>query len=245
MIGVSLKPSRSSSSRIARTRPSIMSLGATMSAPASTWLAAVRASSFSVGSFRILAPALSRRTMPQWPCSMYSHRHTSVMTSSCGQFLLQQAHGLLDDAVGGIGARSFGVFAVGNAEQQHGRHARLRCARAASRSSSSGESWNTPGMAWMGRRSLRPLRTNNGRTNCADVQLRFADQPAQGRATGATAAADKRETVRQNADSCGYSTFQVPGSKCQVGGRGSQAETVTGAPVSDPVLFKATQQERI
>ena len=57
-----------------------MSLGATMSAPASAWLAAVRASSFSVGSFKIFPPC----TMPQWPCAMYSHRQTSVMTSSDG-----------------------------------------------------------------------------------------------------------------------------------------------------------------
>ena len=78
-----------------------MSLGATMSAPASAWLAAVCASSFSDGSFRIFSGTgilpvcccileltgkmpVPLLTMPQWPCSMYSHRHTSVMTSSDG-----------------------------------------------------------------------------------------------------------------------------------------------------------------
>jgi len=38
MIGVSPKPPESSATRIAATRPSIMSLGATTSAPASAWL---------------------------------------------------------------------------------------------------------------------------------------------------------------------------------------------------------------
>ena len=49
MIGVSPNPARSRFlPGMALTRPSIMSLGATMSAPASTWLAAVRASSLSL-----------------------------------------------------------------------------------------------------------------------------------------------------------------------------------------------------
>ena len=65
---------RAARSRIAPTRPSIMSLGATTSAPASTWLTAVRASSSSVSSF---ATSPSRIT-PQWPCDVYSQRQTSV-----------------------------------------------------------------------------------------------------------------------------------------------------------------------
>src|SRR5438093_331179 len=60
MIGVSSNPILSSCSRIARTRPSIMSLGATRSAPASAWLAADRARGFKVGSVKIFAPLVSR-----------------------------------------------------------------------------------------------------------------------------------------------------------------------------------------
>ncbi len=98
MIGVSGNPSLSSFARVAATRPSIMSLGATMSAPASAWLAAVCASSLSVGSFRIFTVAATPSSQslrrwpgdgdvaatPQWPWLMYSQRHTSVTTSSDG-----------------------------------------------------------------------------------------------------------------------------------------------------------------
>src|SRR5438876_1016477 len=76
MIGVS-----GSASRIAPTRPSIMSLGATTSAPASTWLTAVRTSSSSDSSLST-SPS---RTTPQWPCDVYSHRQTSVRSTSSGK----------------------------------------------------------------------------------------------------------------------------------------------------------------
>ena len=66
--------------RMAATRPSIMSDGATMSAPASAWLTAIFASSSRVRSFTI-SPSC---TTPQWPWSMYSHRQTSVITTSSG-----------------------------------------------------------------------------------------------------------------------------------------------------------------
>jgi hypothetical protein len=42
-----------------------------------------------------------------------------------GQFLLEQAHGLLDDAIGGIGAGSFGIFAIWNTEEQNRGHAKF------------------------------------------------------------------------------------------------------------------------
>src|ERR1035441_8658651 len=42
-----------------------------------------------------------------------------------GQFLLEQAHGLLDDAIGGIGAGSFGIFAMWNTEEQNRGHAKF------------------------------------------------------------------------------------------------------------------------
>src|SRR5690242_7918681 len=81
MIGVSLWPSASSCARSAPTRPSIMSLGATASAPAAACEIAVFASSSSVTS---LSTRPSSRTMPQWPCEVYSHMHTSVITSRSG-----------------------------------------------------------------------------------------------------------------------------------------------------------------
>ena len=81
MIGVSLRPWSSSAARSAPTRPSIMSLGATASAPASACETAVRASSSSVWS---LSTTPSARSTPQWPCEVYSHRHRSVKTSRSG-----------------------------------------------------------------------------------------------------------------------------------------------------------------
>ncbi len=63
---VSVKPSSSSAARMAATRPSIMSDGATMSAPASAWLTAILASSSRVRSLTI-SPSC---TTPQWPWSM-------------------------------------------------------------------------------------------------------------------------------------------------------------------------------
>ena len=53
---MSARPELSNSVRMARTRPSIMSLGATISAPAAAWLAAVRASSLRLGSLRMAPP---------------------------------------------------------------------------------------------------------------------------------------------------------------------------------------------
>src|SRR5712691_9127700 len=68
----------SSVSRMAPTRPSIMSDGATMSAPARACESACSARIFTVESF---ATSLFSTT-PQWPWSVYSQRQTSVMTRS-------------------------------------------------------------------------------------------------------------------------------------------------------------------
>ena len=74
------KPCASSASRIAATRPSIMSEGATTSAPARACERAAAASRSRVGSFATSPFS----TMPQWPWSVYSHRHTSVITQRSG-----------------------------------------------------------------------------------------------------------------------------------------------------------------
>ena len=62
---------------MAATRPSIMSEGATTSAPAAAWLKAVRTSGARDASLTT-SPA---STIPQCPWSVYAHRHTSVMTT--------------------------------------------------------------------------------------------------------------------------------------------------------------------
>ena len=109
--------SRRSASRIAPTRPSIMSLGATASAPASTWLTAVRASSSSVSSFVHLA---RRASTPQWPCDVYSQRQTSVTSTSSGCSARERPERLLDDPVLDPRARALVVLLLGDSEEEHG-----------------------------------------------------------------------------------------------------------------------------
>ena len=80
MMAASWKPASSSASRMTPTRPSIMSDGATMSAPACACETAVRASSPTVASLTISSPS----RMPQCPWEVYSQRQTSVTTSRPG-----------------------------------------------------------------------------------------------------------------------------------------------------------------
>ena len=76
----------SSAARMAATRPSIMSLGATMSAPAWASETAVRASRARVESLSMsIVVAVAVTTMPQWPCEVYSQRQTSAMRTSGSQ----------------------------------------------------------------------------------------------------------------------------------------------------------------
>src|SRR4051812_8170784 len=89
MIAVSGWPSSSSWLRITPIRPSIMSEGATTSAPASACEIAVLASSSTVMSLS----TWPSRTNPQWPWEVYSQRHTSVITvrSGCASFSARTA----------------------------------------------------------------------------------------------------------------------------------------------------------
>src|SRR6202046_3509379 len=80
MIATWLKPLPSSAERIAPPPPSIMSDGATISAPARACDSAERVSSSSVASLSTSLPA----SAPQWPWSVYSHMQTSVITAIPG-----------------------------------------------------------------------------------------------------------------------------------------------------------------
>ena len=91
-----------------------MSLGATASAPASTWLTAVRASSSSVSSF---ATSPSRMT-PQWPCAVYSQRQTSVIEHELRVLGAERTQRALHDPVLVPGARALVVLLVGDAEEE-------------------------------------------------------------------------------------------------------------------------------
>ena len=69
---------------MAATRPSIMSEGATMSAPARACETAEAASHSSVASLSTSPSTI----LPQWPWLVYSQLQTSVITTSRGTSLL-------------------------------------------------------------------------------------------------------------------------------------------------------------
>ena len=119
---------RRARARMAATRPSIMSLGATTSAPALAWLTAVRASSSSVGSLSTSKPSRLSITTPQWPWLVYSHRQTSAMSTSffAAADLLERAQRLLHDAVFFPCAGALLVFGLRQAEEQQPAQAQLR-----------------------------------------------------------------------------------------------------------------------
>ena len=184
-----------------------------MSAPAWTWLAAARASSF-------------KRGIVQNPGAGLVAAHDAAMAvlhvfaqadigddEQLGQLLLQQPHGLLDDAVGGVGAGGFGVFAVGNAEQQHGRHAQLvRAGRLAQQFIR--RKLEHAGHGGDGPAQLAARADEQRQDQLGDVQLRLPHQLRARPATGANAGADRRGTVPQ--DTSSWLVFYVRGGNFKV-----------------------------
>ena len=122
MIAVLVNPSSSSAPRIAATRPSIMSDGATMSTPARAYVSAVFASTSSV---RSLSTSPASSMIPQWPWSVYSQLHTSATTSNFGSASLMARRGALHDPVRVVIDRRVRVFlrGIGDSEQQYGAYA--------------------------------------------------------------------------------------------------------------------------
>ena len=109
-------PSSSSWARIAPTRPSIMSLGATTSAPASACEIAVLASSSMV---RSLSTSPSRTT-PQWPCERVLAQTDVGDHDQVGVGVLERPDRHLHDALGIVGAGAGLVLGGRDAEQDHG-----------------------------------------------------------------------------------------------------------------------------
>ena len=142
---------------MAPTRPSIMSDGATTSAPASACDTAVRASSSRVGSLRTVPSS----TMPQWPWLVYSHRHTSVITSRSGtrSFTARTACWMMPSSAYASDARA--SFSAGTPKRRIAGMP-IPAASLASFSSSSIDTLNCPGIAEMGSRTPRPWVTNSG-----------------------------------------------------------------------------------
>src|SRR3989304_4119888 len=113
-MGVCWKPLTSSAWRMAATRPSIMSEGATMSAPARAGLG--------------LGQQLERRVVGDLAVfDLAAVAVTGVLAETNvgddqqpGDFLLHCLHRALDDAVLGVGARRDFVFRFGDAEEDDG-----------------------------------------------------------------------------------------------------------------------------
>ena len=149
-----------SAARIAPTRPSIMSLGATTSAPASTWLTAVRASSSSVSSFAT-SPSSSDAAVPV--ARVLAEADVGEQRQA-GHLGPQRAQRALHDAVVVPGARALLVLLLGDAEQQHRPHAERAASSAPSRTSSSTERCAIPSSPSTGRTTPSPGQANSGIT---------------------------------------------------------------------------------
>ena len=159
-----MRSSSSSARRIAATRPSIMSLGATMSAPARARLAAVCASRSSDESFSTSQPSLVSTIIPQCPWLVYSHRHTSPISTSFFPALdrFRARSALLHDARHRPRLRSpCSSFDAGNPNSSSPATP-SPATSSASFTASSTERLNTPGIEPMGLRTPSPGQMKRG-----------------------------------------------------------------------------------
>mmetsp|Transcript_115625 Transcript_115625/g.327695 ORF Transcript_115625/g.327695 Transcript_115625/m.327695 type:complete len:229 (-) Transcript_115625:23-709(-) len=167
MIPTSVKPASSSAARMAPTRPSIMSLGLTKSAPASACETACLQSWCTVSSF-MTTP--SERTMPSWPSELYGSNATSVNTTTSGKarFKLRMARcarplGLKHSSAVGV-FRLSGVFGKITTDFTPS----FRALSTSRRSPVSTPRRETPGIEEIGTSSA-PSCTNTGRIRFAGV----------------------------------------------------------------------------
>ncbi len=161
MIGMSVKPSSSSAARIVPTRPSIMSEGAMMSAPARAWDTAVRASSSSVASLSTTTPPVLSRSTPQCPWLVYSHRHRSQMTSRSGWASLIARVASWTIPSSSQAPEPSSSLAAGSPNRST---AGMPSAAASPASSTAWaiERWSIPGISAIGSRRSMPWATNIG-----------------------------------------------------------------------------------
>jgi len=157
MMGRWVKPLASRVRRMTCTRPSIMSDGATMSAPARAWASAWWARFSTVGS---LATSPSRIT-PQWPWDVYSQKQTSVITARSGAwaFTAAIARGMMPSAA--HPAEPVSSFFSGMPNRITAGMPRSRTVRHSSASTST-DIWNTPGMEVISFFTPRPGTANSG-----------------------------------------------------------------------------------
>jgi hypothetical protein len=135
-----------------------MSLGAIASAPAAACEMAVFPSSSSVMS---LSTAPSDRTTPQWPCDMYSHRQTSVMTTSSGSASLIARVASCTTPSSSYAPEACSSLCAGMPNSSTAGTPRS-CTAAASSTACEIDSRSIPGIASIGFRTSVPSSTNIG-----------------------------------------------------------------------------------
>ena len=135
--------------------PSIIPLGATMSAPARAWATACWPSIGSVASLSTSTRPPISHSAPQCPWLVYSQKHTSVITEQLGGRLLDGPDRLGDDPRVAHGVAARWVLLGGNAEQEDPAQPERRAWRTSS-ASMSGESWKWPGIEAISRRTFSP-----------------------------------------------------------------------------------------
>ena len=162
-MGVSECPSSSRDLRMAATRPSIMSLGATTSAPALARLTAVRASWRSVESLSTAQPSRVSMTTPQWPWLVYSHRQTSaISTSFLAASVFFSARSPCCTMPNSSHAPEPCTSLVSGSPKSSSPPSPSCAASSASRTASSMERLKTPGMELTSRRTPSPGQMNKG-----------------------------------------------------------------------------------
>ena len=139
------------------TRPSIISEGAMISAPACASVTLIFARRGRVSSFKICSPS----TKPQCPCEVYSQRQTSATTSREGYFFLIWRMALCVMPSGAYACEPTASFSLGIPKIST--PAMPLAATSASISSMrSTEYWNTPGIEGIGFLIFSPSITKMG-----------------------------------------------------------------------------------
>src|SRR6185437_14865922 len=176
---------------MAATRPSIMSLGAIRSAPASACETAVRASNSKVASFTTSTLPARSRTTPQWPWEVYSHRQRSVITTKLGAafFSARAARCTMPSSAQAPEPSASFFSGIPNRSTAGTPAASTRLACSASPST---DRWNWPGRDAISLRTPEPGTTNKGCTSdsrlkwCSRTMARSAGfwRRRRGRCTG-------------------------------------------------------------
>ncbi len=131
------------------------------------------------------------------------------------QFLFEQAHGLLDDAVGGISAGGLGVLGIRDAEQQNGGHAEFMGAGGVA-DQFIGRKLENAGHGLDGTAEFAASADEEWQDQLRGAQIGFRSPGGAGRATGAGGGGGRREIVRRNARSWRQFKFKAESSKRKV-----------------------------